>query len=138
MTNGILVTYIILVALMILISATIAYILDKKKFESLENKLDTVWDYLINRAETEFLIKGLGTINSPYLITDEVRSWYDPISKELKNFYTKVGINLTAQELFVMIHKEFGDWITKNICVPHKLESGSCILAAIAVAKEVA
>ena len=138
MTNGILMTYIILIILMALISATIAYILDKNKFNSLENKLDTIWDYLIKRAETEFIIKGLGTINSPYLITAEVRSWYEPISKELKTFYIRTGVNLTSQELFVMIHKEFGDWIKDNICIPHGLESGSCILAAIAVAKEVA
>src|ERR1700723_1011191 len=100
MTNG-LITDIILIIIVLLISTGIAYILDKMKFERLESKLNTIWDYLIKRAETEFIVKGLGTINSPYLVTDEVRSWYDPISKDLKNFYFRAGINLTNQELFV-------------------------------------
>lgn len=138
MTNETIFADTMLVVITLLISTGIAFKLDKAKFESIESKLTTIWDYLIKRAETEFIVKGLGTINSPYLITDEVRSWYAPISKDLKNFYIKIGVNLTAQELFVMIHKEFGEWIKNNICIPHGLESGSCILAAIAVAKEVA
>lgn len=138
MANETIFVDIVLVIITLLISAAIAFKLDKYKFSSLESKLDTIWDYLIKRAETEFIVKGLGTINSPYLITDEVRSWYAPISKDLKNFYNKIGVTLTDQELFVMVYKEFGQWIAVNVCVPHGLENGSCILAAIAVAKEVA
>jgi hypothetical protein len=132
-----LITGLLLFLLALLISTGIAYVLDRIKYKNIEDRLDLVWDYLIKRAETEFILKGLGTINSPYLITDEVRSWYAPIAKDLKNFYNKVGINLTNRELFTMIDKEFGEWIKINVCIPHGLEAGSCILAAIAVAKEV-
>jgi hypothetical protein len=90
----------------LLISTGIAYVLDRIKYKNVEDRLDLVWDYLIKRAETEFIVKGLGTINSPYLITDEVRSWYAPIAKDLKNFYSRVGVNFTDRELFVMIDKD--------------------------------
>lgn len=116
----------------------IANKLDIKKFSAIENKITIIWNYLIRRAETEFITKGLGTINSPYIINPEVRKWYEPIAEQLHDFYAKVGVNLTNTELFAMVSKEFGEWITKNICIPHNLEAGSCILAAIAVAREVA
>jgi hypothetical protein len=110
--------------------------LTKNRFAAIERKLDVVWEYIYNRAKTEFLIKKMGTINSPIKVSDEVRSWYKPISRELKNTYNQVGANLTEKELFIHIHEKFGEWITKNICLPYGLENGACIIAAIAVAKE--
>jgi hypothetical protein len=108
----------------------------KNRFRAIENKLDIVWEYIYNRAKTEFLIKKMGTINSPIKVNDGVKEWYKPISHELRETYNKVGPNLTDKELFIHIHEKFGEWITKNICIPYKLESGACIIAAIAIAQE--
>jgi hypothetical protein len=106
------------------------------RISRIELKTDTLWDFFIRRAAAEAVSKGLGTVNSDLKITDETRSWYAGMAAELKEFYRTVGVRLTDREMFMEFESRFGGRIMKEICIPHGLFSGSCILAAIAVAKE--
>ena len=79
----------------------------------------------------------MGTCHSDLAITDEVRGWYCNLAARLKVFYHHVGVRMTNRELFLAIEVQFGDEIVQEVCIPHGLLAGSCILAAIAVCREV-
>ncbi len=71
-------------------------------------------------------------------IKDEVKEWYKEIANDLKVFYIRTGIRLTERELFIAIERRFGTRILKEICIPHNLNQGECLIIAMAVAKEAA
>lgn len=114
---------------------TIIWKINKKQFQVLTIKQEIIWDYILSRATLEFLHKDMGTINSPTVVTSEVKKMFAPITDDLKKHYINVGVDLTDNELFQMIFKEYGKWIFDNVCIPHKLENGACIIAAMSIAK---
>ncbi len=129
-----------MINIIIIIIFTIIWIIlwffDQKHFKLIEYKQDIIWDYIISRAQLEFLNKEMGTINSPIEVNNDIKNMYAPIAKDLKDHYKKVGVRLTDRELFEIIFKKYGEWIVKNVCLPYKLQNGACIIAAIAIAKE--
>jgi hypothetical protein len=106
------------------------------RFIRLEHKIEVLWDFHMRRAKTEFVAKDLGAINSPVILNPETRAWYDGMAADLKMFYGKVGARLTERELFIEIEQRFGDRLQKEICIPHGLTAGACILAAMAICRE--
>jgi len=91
---------------------------------------------LIRNAKTEAVIKGLATINSPLMVSDDARSAFSGMADDLRLYYKDTGKFLTENDLFLDMQKRFGDQIFKDICIPLKIINNSCILIAIAIAKE--
>src|SRR6266404_2873497 len=83
------------------IVGTIFYVINR--FAKLELKVDTLWDYLMRRAMSETVTKGLGSIHSPVKFTDETRSWYAGMVEDLKKYYRLIGYRHTDRELFMEI-----------------------------------
>lgn len=103
----------------------------------IEVKVDTMWDFLMRRALSEGLEKGVLKVNSPVVISDEAKKWMAGMAIELQQFYRKLGRNLTDRELAYEIERRFGDEILKKVCIPNGLYSGACLLIAMEVAKEI-
>ena len=58
------------------------------------------------------------------------------MEKELKEFYIKIyTIKITDQELLLEIEKQFGQQLLKDVSIPHGLDTGTCLLLALEVAK---
>lgn len=99
------------------------------------HRIDSTWDYLMRRAMAEGLIKGLATMNSPMIITDEVRGWYAPFATELREWYRRSGRYRTEREMFEDVNTMFGSKFLDKICIEHNLQAGFCIAAAIEIAR---
>lgn len=107
------------------------------KLSRLELKVDTIWDFLIRRASAEVVQKGLGGFNSPLIINDEARDWFNGLAEDLKKFYANQGRHLSKRELYFEIERRFGDRLLKEICIPRGLNLGACLIIAQEIAQDV-
>ena len=119
------------------VSVLISWLLLHPRIKRVDDRLNVLLDFLIRRTQSEAVAKGMGSVHSDLAITDEVRGWYCNLAARLKVFYHHIGVRMTNRELFLAIEVQFGDEIVQEVCIPHGLLAGSCILAAITVAREV-
>lgn len=101
----------------------------------MELKVDTMWDFLLRRAQSEAVQKGFATMNSPMIIQDHAFDIMAPVAAQLRSFYASFSNPPDDSELALLIEREFGDKILHEVCVPHGLLMGACLPVAIAVAK---
>jgi hypothetical protein len=106
------------------------------RLAKMELKIDTVWDFQIRRAQSEALMQGVATKNSPVTVTDEAKQWMKPLLMPIREFYSKLGRHLSDRELVIEIERQFGDRILNEICIPHGLSAGACLLIALQAAKD--
>lgn len=108
------------------------------RFSAMEVKLNIIWDFLIKRALSEALSKGIVTMNSPPVLASTApHDWFGPIKDALHAWWKETGqkIGDDAKATFA-IQAKWGQWIYDNVCLPQKLTSGECLWAALLVAKE--
>lgn len=111
--------------------------LNGSRSAKIEVKVDTMWEFLMRRALSEGLEKGVVSMNSPVVVNEEAKKWMAGMAIELQKFYRKLGRNLTDHELAFEIERHFGDQILKEVCIPNGLSGGACLLIALEVAKEI-
>jgi hypothetical protein len=109
---------------------------DSNRLDRLEDRVTAIWDFILRRGSSEVVQKGLGTMNSPLVITDEARSWMKDLAAPLKQFYREVGSKLTPPEFALEVEKKFGDELIQKICIPYGLAQGSCLIIAVQIAQE--
>ena len=108
------------------------------KITAMEVKIDTIWGFLMKRAMSEALAQGIATHNSPVRITDEAKRWMGDLLPPIREFYVKLGRrNITDAELALEIEKRFGDRILHEVCIPHGIYMGACLLIAVQAVREV-
>ena len=100
-------------------------------------KVDTLWDYVIRRGRAEGLHAGALAQNSPITITPDARRWFEGLAGDLHAWYQKAGRGLADRELYVALEKQFGERITNEVCVPHRVHAGACLAMAALVCREV-
>jgi hypothetical protein len=99
-------------------------------------KIDTLWDFMFRRAAAETVQRGLGTMNSPIVINDHAKSWFDGMKDELRVWYSDGGHSgLGDRDLMIAIEQHFGDRMLREVCIPNDLMQGACLLIAAAVAR---
>ncbi len=76
------------------------------------------------------------TINSPIAISPEARSWFDSLKGDLRAFYRRLGLEMSQPELMRLIEEKYGDVILKEVCIPHGLFAGACLVIAAEIARE--
>ena len=115
----------------------------KQDHRDLKENQDAIIDFLMHRAINAGKKKRLFAENSPMKITDDrVRSLYAPILHDLKaiyrGLYAQYGIHMTDRQLLIAIQKQFGQWITNNVCLKSEptMDFGECIVLAMILAKE--
>lgn len=94
--------YLLIEAGMALISilSTIAYI--SHKLGRLEVKVDTLWDFMVRRATSEAVIKGAGSLNSPFILSEVARSWFAlDLQEKLQNDYIEFWMGKEDKEIFL-------------------------------------
>ena len=107
------------------------------KIPAMEVKIDTVWKFLMKRALSEALVQGVATRNSPVRVTDEAKRWMRDLLPAIREFYATLGRqNITDEELALEIEGRFGDLILHEVCIPHGLFMGACLLIAIQAVKD--
>jgi hypothetical protein len=97
-------------------------------------KVDTLWDFLFRRGASEAVQRGLGVMNSPIVINDGAKAWFDGMRNELQAWYL-LHTDLTDSDLMIAIEQNFGDRILREVCIPNGIYQGACLLIATAVAK---
>ena len=109
------------------------------KLARVEVKVDTMWNFLVRRAEAELLGKGLGTRDSPLILTAEgkqqARAYLAGIAGDLQALGQQMGHCLSDPELMLVIEGRFGAYLVEHVCVPLHLEKGACLYLALDVAK---
>ena len=103
---------------------------------ALELKVDTMWGFQMRRSMSEVVNTGIGTINSPLIITKEVRSRLDPIKHRLQDWYKNYTDRGSDASVLLGIEKEFGDDLLTLVCFPCGLSYGACLIVALMVAKD--
>jgi hypothetical protein len=104
---------------------------------ALEVKVEKIWSFLMRRAVSEALVQGVATRNSAIRLTDGAKRRMSDLIPPNKGFYGKLGHrNITDAELALEIERRFGDRILNEVCIPHGLYMGACLLIAIQAVKE--
>lgn len=106
------------------------------KLAGLEVKVNTVWDFLMRRAMSEAIHSGVGGLNSPFELKPAAKEWMQVMASDLRAFYAKLGRKLTDAELALEIERHFGQRILEQVCIPHGIYQGACLLIAVELAKE--
>jgi hypothetical protein len=107
-----------------------------RKFSTIEFKVNTLWDFTMRRALSEGLHKGVLHMNSPVSIVEDSKILFNGLGEDLKKFYKRRGSKLSERDLMIAIEEEFGDRLLHEVCIPHGLSAGSCLIAASIIAKE--
>lgn len=110
----------------------------EERLKNLKERLDKQWRFQINRAKSEAVKAGIATVNPHLRISPEAKKWMDELKLRLRDFYATMGRHLNEFELMEEIEAHYGQEIADNICIPHGLTQGECLLIAMEVAKEVA
>ena len=100
-----------------------------------EHRIDALWDFTLRRGMAEALQKGVATMNSPVKVTDAARQLLSGIADELQDFYEQSGKGLSRPRLAALIAARWGPRLFKEVCMPHNIDEGTCLLIAIAVAR---
>lgn len=107
------------------------------RIRSLEVKVDTIWSFLVRRAVSEGVQKGMMEMNSPVAVSPESRALLSGMEWELRDFYDRVGAKLSDVAAMLEIEKRFGGRLLREVCTPHRMDKGECLVIALAVAKGV-
>lgn len=106
------------------------------KLASIEVKVDTMWDFTLRRARSEAVVRGFADINSPITFTAVAEELIAPFAESLRDLYSSLGgPKIGDTELAVEIEVLFGQRLLNEICIPHNLYMGTCLILAIEAAK---
>jgi hypothetical protein len=110
---------------------------DIERMTRLEVHVETLWDFHIRRSMVEATNKGLGTLNSPFILTDEAREMGSVLKDDLLKWYNALPDRdtLNERDLFIKIEGAFGERLIKEMCIPYGVLEGTCILISIALIK---
>lgn len=124
------------VALVAALGSMALYFTGGIRFGKLELKVDTMWAFQMRRALAESVNSGVATMNSPLKFTSEIRAYLDPIRLSLREFHQAVGFKMNDTEELLEIERRFGDNLARDVCIPCRISQGSCLLLALAVARD--
>ena len=109
------------------------------RFGRLSMQVETMWDFIMQRAQVEIVNKGWGELHSPLEITVNTVEMIGPLINEVIPFYKNLLAEqpkITDEKLFFELKRKFGALIAKHICVPHDLELGGCVWLLIDACKK--
>ncbi len=115
------------------------------KRAEIENKVDRMWEaqkaiwgFQIDRAKITAEKEGLGKKNSPFRIVAAARTFVPPMfAEDLRRTYLMLppAVREDNDELSIELLKRHREQLLENLCVPHGMTDGECLLIAMAVAR---
>ena len=106
----------------------------EKEIAVIKERMDVVWEFLMRRALAEAVKSGIATINSPVKIDHAACQWFENMEADLGKLYQQFT-GLSDAGMMLEIERHFGERIVKEVCVPHGVFAGACLLIALQVAK---
>ena len=106
------------------------------KLATLQVKVDTMWAFTLRRAQSEAVITGMATVNSPIMITEDAKKLVDPILGSLVTLYRSCSPSISDQDFAIEIARNLGDRLLHEVCIPNKLSLGACLFIAIETVKQ--
>lgn len=103
---------------------------------AIKTKVDTMWAFQMRRAMSEVVERGIGTINSPIVFTEQAYLAMEPIKAELLAFWTVVVQPISDPDALLLIEATFGARLLHMVCVPCALSHGACLILALSIAKQ--
>jgi hypothetical protein len=109
-----------------------------ERMTRIEVHVETLWDFHIRRSMVEATSKGIGSLNSPFVLNgdkahdiggglkEDLLAWYETLE-------TKDSMN--DRDLFIAVEGAFGERLIREMCIPHNIQEGTCVLIAIALIK---
>lgn len=106
----------------------------RERFAKLEVKVDTLWTFLLRRAEVEATTARLADRNSPLTALESSLVMFKHLAPALREFYKTQCVGLSNVDLALRLEQRFGREITDTICTPNGFTVGGCLIIAVAVA----
>jgi len=106
--------------------------------KTVEDDVKLIKDSLFRRAQAELASKGWGGFASPFHIGQVGVDAILPFITEFVPFYCntkKEHPEMSDQEFFWLLEKNFGDVIIEKICAPQQLSQLGCLIAILEVCK---
>ena len=104
--------------------------------EAVKRDVTTIWQYAFDRGVVSTLKRGWAMENSPMELTKLAIEAMAPIAPILKTWYATAGFQkLTNEELALEIQRQFREKIRDEVCKPHGLDDGTCLIAAVLVCR---
>lgn len=107
----------------------------EQRLADAEHRIDALWDFILRRGAAEAIQKGVATMNSPVRVIDDARKWLHGMADELRHYYVQTGHLLSPARLASEIASRWGKRLFTEVCIPHGIGEGACLLIAIAVAR---
>ena len=111
----------------------------KSNYAKLELKVETMWDFLTKRGESEGLQNALLTRNSPLKVTEKAIEAFNryELTDDLKLFYRSMADKqLSDGDFMLEVERKFGQKMVEGICRELEIKEGACLVAASIIAKE--
>jgi len=108
----------------------------EEKIKQLEAFTETIKSFLYRRALAEMSSKGWAEAHSPLEINPAGMEAMTPfLAKFLPVYASMVDRGLTDEDMFIELEGDFGDFILNQICIPHSLSAGACLISIIQACK---
>jgi hypothetical protein len=103
------------------------------KIARIEVKVDTCWRFLLRRGEAEAVLRGYATKNSPVSVSDEraLKVFPADLAEAIQGYFNRLARHLTLVELAAEIERNFGDRLVDEVCIPHGITEGACLVLAM-------
>jgi hypothetical protein len=75
------------------------------------------------------------TRNSPLVVPQEVQALYAPFIDDVKAWYDEDGKRMEEHQAWLYIAARWKDELTKNVCLPLKIDSNACAEMALNMVK---
>jgi hypothetical protein len=105
------------------------------RLATIELKVDTMWDFQLRRATNEAVHRGIATLNSPLVFNDDAMKLIEPLKGDVLAVYAAVDKPIAQRDLAVALESKLGERILHEVCLPHGLFMGSCLLMALEMIK---
>ena len=101
---------------------------------AIQVKVDTMWEFSLRRGKVEAVVQGFATSNSPIVFTARATMMIAPLASDLRQIYAQLE-PITDAELAAEIERRLGARLLSEVCMPHRMYMGACLVLSVAAAK---
>jgi len=100
-----------------------------------KDRTDTLYKLWIDSALAKSVSVGAGSLNSPFIVSEEAKEWLGPIREELREFYARFGRQMTDEQLMTEIYRNWGSRLLTEVAIPMDKPHEVAMIVAMETAK---